>query len=308
MKSSFFVDLVCSFRTSLSALRRRRAQDDAPRRAEGEKRVPPRLEPLEDRCVPSVTTTTVPSLSEISPIVALPDILSATMPKGNPSVVFLGDSISWEYIYGTGSSVWNAYMAPLGMANFGVYGQTTQSLLYQLSLGVLTGVNPAEVVLDIGANDLLQGNSPQDTAEGVLADVAMIHQFLPQTQILVLGVFPGMQYPNNPYRGEGVQTNQLVSQMLASDPKTAFADIGGIFVQADGTISNSMMFDYLHPTTLGYLDLTNVLMPVMQQALFPGLYAGSPSGTPSFSLSGLSLRSFVFPSANLGAPVAISPS
>jgi beta-glucosidase len=238
------------------------------------------LEPLEDRCLPSVTTT-VPSLADIPPLVAVPDILSATQAKGNPTVVFLGDSISWEYVYGTGAAVWNAYMAPLGMANFGVSGQTTQSLLYQLSLGVLTGINPAEVVLEIGANNLLQGDSPQDTAAGVLADLATIHQFLPQAKVLVLGVFPGMQSPDNPYRSELAQTNQLSRQMLAGDTNATFVDLGSIFLQPDGTISNSMMFDYLHPSTLGYLSLTDALLPVIEQTLFPGVNPVVPNTTAS---------------------------
>jgi beta-glucosidase len=239
----------------------------------------PKLEPLEDRCLPTSVTPTVPTLADLPPLLAAADILSASLPKGYPSVVFVGDSISWEYVYGTGAAVWNAYMAPLGMANYGIFGQTTQSVLYQLSLGQLSGINPAVVVLDIGANDLLHGASPQDTAAGVLEDVAMIHEELPQTQIIVLGVLPGMQSPNDPYRQEGTQTNQLVSQMLAGDPKATFLDLGSVFLQPDGTISTDMMFDYLHPTTLGYLDFTNALLPVIEQIALSNLPSGSP--TPS---------------------------
>lgn len=267
----------------LRGISRKRTDKASSRLLEG--RSPPlRLEVLEDRCLPSVTTT-VPSLPDIPPIIAASDILSATQAKGNPTVVFLGDSISWEFVYGTGTAVWNNYMAPLGMANYGVFGQTTQTLLYQLSLGQLSGVNPAEVVLDIGANNLLQGDSPQDTAAGVLADVATIHQFLPQSHVLVLGVLPGMQSPNDPYRALVAQTNQLESQMLASDPQVTFVDLGSIFLQPDGTISSSMMFDYLHPTALGYLDLTNALLPVIEQSLIPNV--ATNLAVPSISLGSL---------------------
>jgi lysophospholipase L1-like esterase len=244
------------------------------------------LEVLEDRCLPSVTTT-VPAVSDIPPIVAVPDILSAMLQKGNPTVVFLGDSISWQYIWGTGAAVWSAYMAPLGMDNYGVSGQTTQSLLYQLSLGQLTGINPVEVVLDIGGNNLLQGNSPQDTAAGVLADVAAIHQSLPQTQVLVLGILPGFQNPTDSYRALAAQTNQLVSQMLAGDPHASFLDLGSIFLQPDGTISDSMMFDYLHPTALGYLNLTNALLPVIEQTLIPAFSSTLVLPSLSFNLNSL---------------------
>lgn len=236
-----------------------------------------RLEELEDRCLLSVTTTTVPAFTDIPTIVAIPDVLMTMQPRGNPTIAFVGDSIGFEYGYGTGAGIWSAVMAPLGAANYSMSGQTTQSLLFQFSLGQLLGIHPGEVVLSIGGNNLLQGDSPQDTAEGVLADVATIHQFLPQSNVIVMGILPGMQSPTAPYRAEGEQTNALVSQMLAGDPQATFVDLGWIFLQPDGTISDTMMFDYLHPTTLGYLDYTVALFPVLQ-ANFPGF---APSPAPS---------------------------
>lgn len=227
---------------------------------------PPRIELLEERCL-LTSTTTVPSVSEIPSQIALGDMMATAQPKGNPGVVFVGDSISWEYAYGTGAPLWWTLMAPMGMSDYGISGQTTQSLLYQLSLGQLAGINPAVVVLDIGGNNLLQGNSPQETAAGVLADVATIHQDLPNAHIVVLAVLPGKQSPSDPYRSEGAQTNQLVSQMLAGDSYVTYANLGSIFVQPDGTISSSMMFDYLHPTEQGYIDLTFALLPIVEQAM-----------------------------------------
>jgi lysophospholipase L1-like esterase len=227
---------------------------------------PPAVEALEARCLPS-STTAVPPTSEIPGPIAQWDTAFATQSKGNPMVVFVGDSISWQFAYGTGSSVWASYMAPLGMANYGVGGQTTQSLLFEFSQGLLVGINPAIVVLDIGGNNLLQGNTPQETADGVLADVAAIHQYLPAAHVIVLGILPGEQSPNDPYRSLGAQTNQLVSQMLAGDPKASYVYLGSIFAQPGGTISTSMMFDYLHPTAQGYQDLTNALLPDIEEAL-----------------------------------------
>jgi platelet-activating factor acetylhydrolase IB subunit beta/gamma len=211
----------------------------------------------------------------------MPDILMAMQPKGAPTIVFLGDSISFEFRYGTGAAVWAAFMAPLGAVNFGVPGQTTQSLLYQLSLGQLAGINPFVVVLDIGGNNLLQGNTPQETADGVLADVATIHQSLPQAEVLVLGILPGEQSPNNPYRLAGAETNALVSQMLVGDSHATYVDLGSIFLEPDGTISNSIMFDYLHPTALGYLNFTSTFWPILQQALQPGSSPSSSQPAPA---------------------------
>jgi lysophospholipase L1-like esterase len=265
MISSLLADVVESFRGRRASTRR--FQPFAS---------PPRIELLEERYL-LTSTTTVPSVSEIPAQIALGDMMAASQPKGNPTVVWVGDSIGWEYDYGTGAPVWWSLMAPLGMVDYGVSGQTTQSLLYQLSLGQLSGINPSVVVLDIGGNNLLQGNSPQQTAAGVLADVAAIHQDLPNAQIVLLAVLPGKQSPNDPYRSEGAQTNQLVSQMLAGDPKVTYVNLGSIFVQPDGTISSSMMFDYLHPSEQGYIDLTLALLPVIEEAVLMNPTTPAPS-------------------------------
>ena len=249
---------------------------------------PPAVEALEERYL-LTSTTTVPAISEIPQTIAMMDIAFATQSKGNPTVVFVGDSISWFYAYGTGAPVWSAYMAPLNMANYGVPGQTTQSLLFQFSQGQLAGIHPELVVLDIGGNNLLQGNTPQETADGVLAAVSTIHQDLPSAHIIVLAILPGEQSPNDPYRSLGAQTNQLVSQMLASDSYTSYVNLGSIFVQSDGTISSSMMFDYVHPTQQGYQDLTNALLPIIEQSLLGNFTIPTISAPASPSPSPLAL-------------------
>lgn len=254
----------------------------------------------------------MPSPAEIPFLIDLSDALAASAPKGNPSVVFLGDSIGYQYAYGTGAPVWAGYMAPLGMANYGISGQTTQSLLFQLTQGQLVGINPSVVVLDIGGNNLLAGDSPLATAAGVLTDVATIHQYLPDAHVLVLGIFPGKEYPSDPYRTEGAQTNQLVSQMLAGDTHATFLNLGSIFLQPDGTISTSMMFDYIHPTEQGYRDLTGQLLPIIEQALFSS--PATISTTANFPLVSLTpsdlgflLTSGLLPTSSPSSPVPLTP-
>jgi lysophospholipase L1-like esterase len=280
MLSSFFVDVVEWFR-GLGGRRSVPSVHGFHRPA-----APPRLEVLEDRCLLS-NTTTIPAFADIPPIVAYPDVLMALQSKGNPALAFVGDSINFGYAYGEGAPVWATLMAPLHAADYAIPGQTTQSLLFQFSLGQLAGINPLVVVLNIGGNNLLEGDTPQATAAGVLADVATIHQYLPQSQVLVLGVLPGKESPTDPYRLAGTQTDALVSQMLAGDPHATFVSIGSVFLQPDGTISDSVMYDFLHPTILGYLDMTEALLPVIQQTIVPGA-PGSSGQSGSSGLSSLS--------------------
>src|SRR5579859_6893588 len=78
---------------------------------------------LEERCVLSADTT-VPAVNPLDPAIGAADVVVAALPKGNPSVVFLGDSITWGFAYGSGAPIWAAMLAPLGAVDYGIPGQT----------------------------------------------------------------------------------------------------------------------------------------------------------------------------------------
>ena len=233
------------------------------------RRSPLAVEVLEDRCLPSVNLLDV--------AVPLGDVLMALNPKTNAPVVFLGDSITWNYGFGGGASVWNRYMAPLGAADYGVSGQTTQSLLYQLGLGQLVGSHPSLVVLMIGTNDLFQGTPPMLTAAGIVADVNAIHFYLPDTRVLVLGTPPAGANPDDPLRVEVNQTNSILSNLLAGDPRATYLNISPAFVSADGTIPPLVMSDGFHPTDVGFLYLTSLIYPTVYQAARTSAPVPSPA-------------------------------
>jgi beta-glucosidase len=227
--------------------------------------IPLAVEELEERCVLSADTTVAAPDSPFSFTVP-GDVMVAMQPKGNPGIVFLGDSITWGLANGMGAPVWSAVMVPHGAADYGVSGQTTQSLLYQLSLGQLVGIHPSVVVLTVGTNNLLEGDSPEATAAGILADVYAIHQYLPGAHVLVLGVPPGGASPTDPDRLQTEQTDALVQPLLAGAPWATFVNIAPALEQPDGSISSAVLIDTVHPTTLGYFDLMNALAAPLDQA------------------------------------------
>ena len=231
---------------------------------------PLRVEPLEDRRMFSANTTS-PSLVGASLVTVAETFQMVSQPRGNVRIVFLGDSITWGYQYGLGAPVWQSALSGLGAADYGVIGATTQSLLYQLSLGQLLGEDPSVVVLTIGTNNLLEGDGPQATAAGILADVAMIHQFEPRAELLVLGVPPGGATPSDPYRIQTVQTDALVASMLAGDSRATFVNVAPAFEDGDGTISGLISLDSIHPTILGYANLTFALMTPITTAYLDSL-------------------------------------
>jgi len=183
--------------------------------------------------------------------------------KGEAELVFLGDSIThgWE---GKGKAVWEKTWAPLKAANFGIGGDRTEHVLWRLENGNFDGLKPKAIVLMIGTNNTGHQGRPQkelngavyqctaeQTAEGVKAILAKLRQKCPDAKILVLGIFPRGANKDDKFRQQNEATNALVKG-FADGQKVFFLDIGAKFLEADGTLSKSIMPDLLHPNEKGY--------------------------------------------------------
>lgn len=222
--------------------------------------VRPMLEPLEDRCVPSVTFD--------SPVATHPDQIQwrevrlnqiAAQAGSTPSVLFLGDSILDYYQNGAGWPIWYSQLGPFRAADYAVFGNTAENVLWQVAMGELNGMAPRAIVLMVGINDLDAGETPQETAQNIEWTLSAIQYLQPQAQVLLLGILPAGWAPQTPLRDAIAQTNSLISH-LDNGVNVHYANIGSEFLQADGTISPAVMGDSLHPTYQGYQILTNALM------------------------------------------------
>jgi lysophospholipase L1-like esterase len=175
---------------------------------------------------------------------------------GNTSVLFLGDSIT-DFWGGqghdpscAGTAIFQQQFAPLGATNFGISGDQTQNVLWRIENGELDGIHPKVVMLLIGTNNL-GSNTPDQIAGGITAIVEQIQKQLPQTKVLLLGIFPRGQYPN-PLRDKIKQVNAIISRLDDGGKTVKYLDIGSKFLQPDGTISSTIMPDFLHPSAAGY--------------------------------------------------------
>lgn len=180
-------------------------------------------------------------------------------------IVFIGDSITqgWE---GNGRQVWNKYYAPRQGLNLGIGSDHTQHVLWRLEHGNLDGLNPKLAVVLIGVNNAPEeGNSPADILAGVTAVAEKIREKLPQTKILLVGIFP-FRESFNLQRGKALQVNQALHK-LADDRWIYFLDIGHLFLQPDGTIPKEIMRDALHPSAEGYRIWAEAMEPTVAELL-----------------------------------------
>lgn len=174
---------------------------------------------------------------------------SAQAKKGGINVVFLGDSITQCWTY-EGKELWAQRYAPLKAANFGIGSDRTEHVLWRVQNGTLDGIQPKVVVLLIGTNNIKRDTALQ-IAEGVAAIVGEIRTRLPKTKILLLGVFPRSETPDDGRRLKVTEVNTHLAKL--DDGKTVFfLDLGPKFLRPDGTLSKGVMHDFLHLTTTGY--------------------------------------------------------
>jgi lysophospholipase L1-like esterase len=186
--------------------------------------------------------------------------------KGNPDVVFLGDSITqgWE---GAGKTVWKEKFAPLKAINLGIGGDQTGHVLWRLTEGgEFETIKPKVVVLMIGTNNT-GGHKAEDIAGGIGEIVKTIHKKSPETKVLLLAVFPRAPNADNPGRKKIAKINEIISK-LDDDGKTVkYLDIGQKFLKEDGTLTKDIMPDYLHLSPRGYEIWAEAITPTLNQLL-----------------------------------------
>lgn len=184
---------------------------------------------------------------------------------GKARLVFVGDSITqgWE---GNGRQVWAKYYAHRHALNLGIGSDHTQHVLWRLEHGNLDGLHPKVAVVLVGVNNAPdETNTPRMILEGVTAVVQKLRQMLPQTKVLLLGIFP-LREDFNPQRAKILQVNQALHK-LADGQWIHFLDFGHLFLGPDGRIPKEVMRDFLHPSPLGYQLWAQAMEPKLAELL-----------------------------------------
>jgi lysophospholipase L1-like esterase len=186
--------------------------------------------------------------------------------QGHIDLLFLGDSITQGWAFhdkdGHGpSEVWDRYYGPRHAANFGIGGDRTQHVLWRIQHGEIDGIHPKVVVLMIGTNNL-SANTPDEIADGITAIVKTLREKLPETKILLLGIFPRDEKPATPNRERIKAVNARIAK-LDDGQMVKYLDIGDQFLNDDGTLSQDIMPDFLHLTRKGYRIWADAMEPTL---------------------------------------------
>jgi lysophospholipase L1-like esterase len=184
-------------------------------------------------------------------------------------ILFLGDSITYLWTIGEGDvsgypggkTVFDKYFAGLKIANFGIPGDTTQGVLWRLQNGEGQGHKPKAVMLLIGTNN--NGNTPEEIAEGVGADVLELRKDFPDAKILLMAIFPRGTGPSDAGRRKMEAANKIIAK-LDDQKHVFFMNINNKFLDANGNLIGFRPSDHLHPVPEGYEIWASAVAPVLK--------------------------------------------
>ena len=191
-----------------------------------------------------------------------------TAKKGDVDLLFLGDSITagWS----GASPIWSRYYAPRKAANFGIGGDKTQHVLWRLENGEVDGINPKVVVLMIGTNNI-GSNTEAEIAEGVKAVVARLREKLPESKVLLLGVFPrGLNRDKAQVTtAPDARVARINRRIAALDDGKAvrYQDIGVEFLDDAGQLPGAISPDYVHLARKGYQAWADAIEPALWEMM-----------------------------------------
>lgn len=197
-------------------------------------------------------------------------------------LLLIGDSITHNLDLPPFKPVWDQFFAPRRALNLGYSGARTENILWNLQNGELDNQSPKVAVLLIGTNNSDDANypvvhTPEQIAEGTRAIVELLGEKLPQTQVLLLRIFPRTNvYKNknknkngNAERGNARQrflANLRASELaahLADGKRVHYLDVNHVFLRLDGSLDPALMPDLLHPSPQGALAWARAMEPTL---------------------------------------------
>ena len=184
--------------------------------------------------------------------------------QGDVDLAFIGDSITqgWE---GAGVDVWKEFYAERKSINLGFSGDRTEHVIWRLQHGNLAKITPKVAVVMIGTNNTgHQLQNPMEVASGVEQILKILKDKTPKTKVLLLGVFPRSKEPLDARRLNNLAINQIIRR-FDDGKRIHYVDIGSVFLEADGSISPTIMPDALHLSPEGYRRWAEAIEPKLKQ-------------------------------------------
>ena len=187
------------------------------------------------------------------------EVENAYYSKGQ--IIFLGDSITDLYHL-------DDYYADLDKAcyNRGIGGDKTTGVIDRLKVS-LYDLEPSEVVLMIGINDLNSGRTVEELSSLYKAILDGIKEHLPSSKVFTMSILPmndllSGYFDIDAQNAKVVETNTHIAQM-ASEKGYTYVDLYSKMKDENGKLIASYTDDGIHPNANGYAVWTSLLKPLL---------------------------------------------
>ena len=192
-----------------------------------------------------------------------------TATNGDFDILFLGDSITDLINVDNdgqgnpgGKAAFAKYFDGVKIANFGIYGDTTQGVLWRLQNGEGKGHKPKAVMLMLGTNNT-GGSSGAEIAEGIGAVVLELRNDFPDAKIMLLAIFPRGSGPNDSNRRKCDEANKIIAK-LDDQKHVFFTNINSNFLDDKGALIGFRESDHLHPVEKGFELWAAAVVPTLK--------------------------------------------
>lgn len=189
--------------------------------------------------------------------------------SGGLDLVLFGDSLiqGWggpeRAVEAAGSAHWEEFFGGRRAGNLGIAGDRVKHLLWRLEHGALEGLQPRQILLLAGTNDLADGALPAETADGLMEVVRALRHHAPGAQILVHPLLPRGADAADPLRAATEVVNELLRARLGSaDRRARLLEPAAFLLAADGGARAELFEpDHLHLSPAGYAAWGRALQP-----------------------------------------------
>lgn len=195
--------------------------------------------------------------------------ISQTLAGRSLKLLLLGNSITQGWggsrkavAYKPGKQAMDRLLGEGTWESAGISGDCTQHLLWRVLHGNYGACSPQNVVIAIGVNNLADGDSPREVAEGIIRVAEAACKEFDNSRIFLLGMLPAGISPDSELR---VRSNE-VHRLLASHrfERAEYTDPTSWFVRPDGSLDMALYGgDGIHLTAQGYAVFARHLSGLM---------------------------------------------
>lgn len=198
------------------------------------------------------------------------DDIQQTLDGRKLDLLLLGNSITQGWggnrqavTYKPGKSVMDELFGAGRWESAGISGDRTQNLLWRLRNYDYNVCRPDHVVIAIGVNNIVVGgNDADDIAEGIIAVAAEAEKVFPESDIVLLGLYPTGKDKDGVARRKYDRIHELLAAHTFG--RVRYVDPTGWFVDADGNIRDGLYGgDYIHFTPEGYRTATEHILELI---------------------------------------------